>query len=1132
MLFKTDNVNNNVVVIDDDHSNDGNNDNLISGELNVNQLDYEFKCKTPDNNITNASDSNNIFISRNEKLITEETFKYSSIVMNMKEIEGVDDVKKNNIGSIKMNSDLDNDNTNISKLIIPDIFYKKSKTQLNANINDRDNNIHGCSNNLMTIKGNDHDEVDTKKKIVVDNDSIINGNIKDIVNDIGYNHSSNNNCNGNNDSDNNDNSNGYNYICISDSDITNQTPTDLKISNSATKNIIEYPPNFSLNDVRTNLFLRNENIDDRSTLDPVSPPSPHRTGLMSDKARLEIDAFNSAENGLIIAAVDDNSEDDKNDNDDNEKEDNYNDKFEINNSVNSLLLSTTSSSVSSSMMTTSLLPNSLDRVIMPKFHSYRTNQFLPFSMINDNERSNSCDIAIDSIILLLTPQEEQIRYRASARAFICRTVRNALKAKLFESGLHALSSFLPDDPIRFSLLLWRGNSTNWLSNLGDKLRSIEHQPIGMNLSGFSNSNTSTNTSLNSNFNLNSAVSNNMSMSMNSNNNNNLNNLGMFDDDAFNELNGLDVDNEPKPTGDHTISNINPSSNLGHSRIFFNIDVTAVEINPNGRSDLCFLALVEDISQLVGKKNLFKRSLLLIRGWWLYETSVYIGIPSKNLLSDPVLSMLVCAIFNQYHNVIHQPLQALCIFLAEYSDIKWSEVAITLQGVVSFHTSGILENQPWLREPLPSELITSSILQKHCDFYHMSSNSNNVSRASATPKVSGTGECTPFTLDTPISSDRHLSELPEGTPLAFFVVGSSATTTFENTAPSSVSATPYGSGTVPTAVIVAAAAAALLSEKVPLSFGSLPIKKLPSDSSHCYSPTAVRNFQKRVLNIVHPLTNANMISTSVTADRVLKISHILETGATELNKSLKLFNDNNYNKNDVNNNNNNNASDNNNNDDDNYNDNYNDNNEESGDISNINFSNNGDEGMRKDINNNVNQKTNENTNENENNRIKISPFDRFFRGIILRFSGGWRPDIFESSLPSCGNRATDGIEKDQIKLMSFSGLSGEGGNVPEVETGSKVSSRNRCLQSTLSDNNFMCPEYANYIRLTGPLSPFLLFHIRLFLSLFIYLTLNLPSPTHPSIHPFIYPLLYPFLPLFLSMTINLGFFLSFLTFSHL
>ena len=724
---------------------------------------------------------------------------------------------------------------------------------------------------------------------------------------------------------------------------------------------------FTIYDAETDLFLRNKNMNEMRTLDPVSPPSPHAFVPMRDefdKAQSEIDAFNSAENGSIIAAGD-------SDNDDDDDDENHNsDTFEINNSFHH-----------------SSAPPLLEHItiIMPKIHSYKMNQFLPLSMISENKLPDFCDMAVESIVSLLTPQEEQIKYRASARAFLGRTVRHALKAKLFESGLHALSSFLPDDPIRLTLLLWRGNSTNWLSNLGDKMRSIELQPIGINSSGVSSSTYSTNSSVGSSGLVNF---------------NHFNSMGVFDDEAFNEQNGLEVDNEPKPTGEHTLSNINPSSTLGQSRIFCNIDAIAVEIIPNGRSDLCFLAFIEEISQLVGKNKLFKRSLLLIRGWWVYETSVYIGVPSKNLLPDPVLSMLVCSIFNQYHTVIHQPLQALSIFLAEYSDIKWCDVAITLQGVVPFHTTGILENQPFLREPLESDLIKSCMIQKHCDFYHMSSNSNNASRASATPRVSGTGECTPLTLDTPVASDRHLSEIPEGTPLAFLILGSSTTTTFENTAPNSVSATPYGSGTVPTAVVVAAAAAALLSGKEPFPPGGSAAKKAQSDSSHCYSPTAVRNFQKRLINIVHPLTNANMISTSITVDRATKISNILQAGATELNNSLKNYYATKVEKE------------------------YNTADDE--DINNENeifvFNTKGD--------------------GNHTGNVATSPFDNFFRGILQRFSTGWRPDIFDSPLPGYGNRATEGAEKDQNKVLGSGGGKSDVENCLEVESGSKILPRSR------------------------------------------------------------------------------------------
>lgn len=508
----------------------------------------------------------------------------------------------------------------------------------------------------------------------------------------------------------------------------------------------------------------------------------------------------------------------------------------------------------------------------PRVHSYKACRHLPESLIPENSAPDARDAAVGVVLSLLKPYDAQLLYRSSARAFLGRAVRNSLNAKLFESGLHALQTFLPDDPIRLTVLLWRGNSTNWLANLSDKLRVLE-LPGGSGSGRLGGA----------------MVQGGMGMGGNP----------AFDEEAFNDVNGFDIDNEPKPTGEHIITNINPSTNNGHSRMLCTIDAVPVEIMPNGRSDLCFLALVEEISQLVGKKDLFKCSLLLIRGWWTYESSAYAGVSTKSFLSDSVLCVLVCSIFNQYHDVINQPLQALCVFLAEYSDVKWSDVAVTLQGVVPFHSNSVLDNQPWLRQPLPCELITSTILQKHCDFYHMSSASN--SRASATPQVAvievsselrdvaGSSKETTSSsgittvCGTPYSSSETASR--DIMSASFNPIPSSSSTRLtppSSAAPTPGTATPYGSCTVSTAATVAAAAA-LLTPKEPAQASA---KKVPSDS-HCYSPTAVRNFQKRLINVVHPLTNANMISTSLTADRVSKISQIFEIGARDLGTALKL-----------------------------------------------------------------------------------------------------------------------------------------------------------------------------------------------------------------------------------------------------
>ena len=80
--------------------------------------------------------------------------------------------------------------------------------------------------------------------------------------------------------------------------------------------------------------------------------------------------------------------------------------------------------------------------------------------------------------------------------------------------------------------------------------------------------------------------------------------------------------------------------------------------------------------------------------------------------------MLCSIFNQYHSTLHHPLQVLSIFLAEFSDFSWCDGAITIQGIVPFRTGEGNENQPWLRAPLESDIVTPAAAIKHHEFYHM------------------------------------------------------------------------------------------------------------------------------------------------------------------------------------------------------------------------------------------------------------------------------------------------------------------------------------------------------------------------------------------------------------------------------
>eukprot|EP01035_Chromulina_nebulosa_P021112 gene21112-27356_t len=97
------------------------------------------------------------------------------------------------------------------------------------------------------------------------------------------------------------------------------------------------------------------------------------------------------------------------------------------------------------------------------------NDPLPIDMIPQNELTSQCDYIVDEIISIVRPHDPQIAYRSSAKAFLSKHIRRALGSKVFETGLHSIRCFLPDDPIRLSVILWKNNSGHWHTHLSDRL---------------------------------------------------------------------------------------------------------------------------------------------------------------------------------------------------------------------------------------------------------------------------------------------------------------------------------------------------------------------------------------------------------------------------------------------------------------------------------------------------------------------------------------------------------------------------------------------------------------------------------------------------------------------------------------
>ena len=273
---------------------------------------------------------------------------------------------------------------------------------------------------------------------------------------------------------------------------------------------------------------------------------------------------------------------------------------------------------------------------------------LLLSAMNDMDDASydSINAAAQKIIAMIQPHREQLAFRAGVVLLLAKQVRLSLGVTVIEEGPHAIMCFLPDHPISLAVVLWKGDMPNWHLKLGEQLSLLASNP--------EISNTST-----------------------------------IDDDS-----SLDIifPSEWKRTSSanvkYDVTNVSypPATIHGESsndmRVLCTANSIPVELYVGARCDMYMSYLLEYIADLVGKDNLFKRSLLLIKAWWLYETSSYIGCVIKHYLSDMEISLMICTIFNIFHLKLQHPIQALAYFLIEYSQINWETSIITLNGIVN------------------------------------------------------------------------------------------------------------------------------------------------------------------------------------------------------------------------------------------------------------------------------------------------------------------------------------------------------------------------------------------------------------------------------------------------------------------
>nr|XP_027104171.1 uncharacterized protein LOC113725288 isoform X3 [Coffea arabica]XP_027104172.1 uncharacterized protein LOC113725288 isoform X3 [Coffea arabica]XP_027110629.1 uncharacterized protein LOC113730258 isoform X3 [Coffea arabica]XP_027110630.1 uncharacterized protein LOC113730258 isoform X3 [Coffea arabica] len=108
----------------------------------------------------------------------------------------------------------------------------------------------------------------------------------------------------------------------------------------------------------------------------------------------------------------------------------------------------------------------------------------------------------------------------------------------------------------------------------------------------------------------------------------------------------------------------------------------VDISFNQVAGLHALCFLEQMDQYIGRGNLFKQSLILIKAWCFYESRL-LG-SHCNLMSTYALEILVLYIINIFHCSLSGPLAVLYKFLDYYSTLDWDKYCISVYGPVDIN----------------------------------------------------------------------------------------------------------------------------------------------------------------------------------------------------------------------------------------------------------------------------------------------------------------------------------------------------------------------------------------------------------------------------------------------------------------
>lgn len=264
----------------------------------------------------------------------------------------------------------------------------------------------------------------------------------------------------------------------------------------------------------------------------------------------------------------------------------------------------------------------------------KSSHVLPLELVPSNQRPLAIDRRVGDLLRLLRPAPAAERYRESVFDLVSNQVRQTLGAQCFPLGSFALRTYLPDEEMGVCAFLCRGQEQTWFIKVNEVLCKASSGGL-----------------------------------------------------REREEQGGGTDGGAAGAGGsgesvfvHKLSNVNFVNSGPLPRIKCAVDnQVAVDITANQLPDLICVSFYEEVDRMLGKDHLFKRAILLIKAWWLYESRTYTGTNMLACINEQALLAMVLAVINQHHATLHTPLQVLAMFFHVYTDFDWDNACVGATG---------------------------------------------------------------------------------------------------------------------------------------------------------------------------------------------------------------------------------------------------------------------------------------------------------------------------------------------------------------------------------------------------------------------------------------------------------------------